>query len=65
MSKRPPFRQRDVTRLVRAATAAGIRVNRIEIGPDGGIAVSDAGDPAPCSLVNADTIFDAGRWGKQ
>jgi hypothetical protein len=37
------FRQVDVTRAARAATAAGLRVASIKIGRDGGIEILTAG----------------------
>ena len=40
MSRRPcTFKQQDVTRVLRAAAAAGIEVQRIEVGKDGKIIV--------------------------
>jgi hypothetical protein len=33
------FRQRDVTRAIRAVSAAGVGIVRVEIGPDGKIVV--------------------------
>jgi hypothetical protein len=35
----PPFRQRDLTRAIRAVTVAGVSIARVEIGPDGKIVV--------------------------
>jgi hypothetical protein len=39
------FRQVDVTRAVRGATAAGLHVSSIKIGPDGGIEILTGGAP--------------------
>jgi hypothetical protein len=40
MSRRPQtFRQRDVTRAIRAVSAAGVRIGSVEIGADGKIVV--------------------------
>ena len=40
MSRAPlPFRQRDLTRAIRAVTVAGVGIARVEIGPDGKIVV--------------------------
>lgn len=36
------FRERDVTRAVKAVTKAGVQVDRVEIGPDGKIIVAAA-----------------------
>jgi len=36
---RPHFRQRDVTRAIRAVSVAGVAVARVEIGRDGRIVV--------------------------
>lgn len=43
------FRQVDVTRAARAATAAGLRVASIKIGPDGGIEILTA-ETAPVEI---------------
>jgi hypothetical protein len=40
------FRQRDATRALRAAKAAGIEVGRFEISADGRIIIIPAGDTA-------------------
>jgi hypothetical protein len=57
MSRRPStFRQQDVTRALRAATAAGIAVRRIEIGPDGRIAI-EAGE-----AVETETEAGSNPW---
>lgn len=60
MSKRPAFRQRDVTRLVRAATAAGVKVVRVEVAADGKIAVMAEG--AMSSLAEPVESFEACPW---
>jgi hypothetical protein len=45
MARRPcSFRQGDVTKALRAASAAGAQVQRIEIAPDGRI-VMEMGEP--------------------
>jgi hypothetical protein len=50
------FKQRDVTRALRAAMAAGIEVGRIEIDQAGKISVvigqSNATDPAPTAAAS-------------
>jgi hypothetical protein len=43
------FRQADVTRAARGATAAGLRVSSIKIGRDGGIEILTA-DAAPVEI---------------
>ena len=37
--KRTTFRQSDVTRAVKVVTAAGIKVSKVEISPDGKVAI--------------------------
>ena len=53
------FRQVDVTRAVRGAAAAGLRVSGIKIGPDGGIEIL-TGD-APSVEVNVFSEWKAKR----
>lgn len=61
MSKRPAFRQRDVTRLVRAATAAGVKVVRVEVDASGRISVLS--ETAALSTVEgADDPLNACPW---
>ena len=40
------FRQQDVTRAVKAVTAAGVHIARIEIAKDGRIVIITAAEPA-------------------
>jgi hypothetical protein len=40
------FRQTDLTRAVRAVEAAGMKVTRVEIDPDGRIILQSGGAPA-------------------
>lgn len=46
-----PFRQSDVTRAIRAAEVAGLRVGRVEITPEGGINVVVAPEAAQVELT--------------
>lgn len=43
-ARRAPFRQANVHRAVKGAMAAGFKVGRIEVGPDGRIILVTAGD---------------------
>jgi hypothetical protein len=46
MARAPPtFRQQDVTKAVKAVTAAGVHIARIEIAKDGRIVIITAGEP--------------------
>jgi hypothetical protein len=54
------FRQADVTRVVKAALAAGLVVDRVEIDADGKIAVVTASAPPPSSTSAADLAVE--RW---
>ncbi len=47
------FRKRDVTRAVRAVTAAGVHIARVEIGKDGKIVVVTQ-QPAPSQQDDLD-----------
>jgi hypothetical protein len=59
MSRRPPtFRQADVTRAVKAAKAAGIKVTRVEITKDGKIAIVTS------EQVPADECDELDKWVK-
>jgi hypothetical protein len=56
------FRQRDVTRVLRATIAAGIGVGRIELDRDGKIIVVTMNETAPASADILDeelAIFEA------
>ncbi|MFK4647939.1 hypothetical protein ABIF96_006513 [Bradyrhizobium ottawaense] len=58
MSRGPStFRQQDVTRAVRATVAAGIEVERVEIGKDGRIVVVAGKVKQP-----AQTATTANEW---
>jgi hypothetical protein len=58
MSRRPAaFRQLDVTRALRGTVAAGIEVQRIEIGPDGKIIVVTA-KPAEAAADDGGNEWD-------
>jgi hypothetical protein len=58
MSRGPStFRQQDVTRALRATEAAGIEIERVEIGKDGKIVVF-AGKPKEA----ADDSKDGNEW---
>jgi len=39
MERSPPFRKRDLTRAVLALEAAGLMIDRIEVGKDGTLAL--------------------------
>jgi hypothetical protein len=52
------FRQRDVTRAVRATLAAGVKVSRIEIDPVTGKIVIVSGTPEKA----AETEGEANEW---
>ena len=54
------FKQRDLTRALRGAKAAGIEVGRIEIDPTGKISVV-IGKPDITNTV-AETNSDVGEW---
>jgi hypothetical protein len=56
MNRRAPFRQVDVTRALRAAKAAGLKVSRFEISADGKIIVDSIIAP-----VATDTVAPPGR----
>ena len=47
MTKRPTFRQRDVTRAIRAAAAAGMGIARVEVSGDGRIVLVAQSSPMP------------------
>ncbi len=58
MARRPaPFKQTDITRAVRAVTAAGVDVGRVEISSDGKIVIERKNDAAP----GATNALDAWR----
>jgi hypothetical protein len=54
----PPFRQRDVTRTIKATRAAGVEVDRVEITP-GKIVVHicGSGDDNPKQQNSADAVL--------
>jgi hypothetical protein len=55
MSRRPStFKQQDVTRALRAAVAAGIEVQRVEIAKDGRIVIVASPGAAASSLDDLD-----------
>jgi|HubBroStandDraft_6_1064221.scaffolds.fasta_scaffold1170189_2 hypothetical protein len=55
MARRPSnFKQRDVTRALRGAMAAGIEVGRFEIGGDGKIVVIPAGETPSAPVTDLD-----------
>jgi hypothetical protein len=65
MARQPSrFKQREVSRLLRAAKAAGVEVDRVEIDTDGKIVVhllgSGDGDP---KLNTADAVLEKLKYG--
>ncbi|MBL0405487.1 hypothetical protein JKG68_16075 [Microvirga aerilata] len=60
MNRPGRFRQADVARAVRGATAAGMKVSRVEIEADGRI-VLVSGDPARRDSDTADSALDTWR----
>ena len=47
MSRAPQtFRQRDITRMIKAAKAAGEQVRKVEIDKDGKVTVTTSGEPS-------------------
>jgi hypothetical protein len=60
MSNRPAtFRQVDISRAVRGATAAGLAVGRVEIDPTGKIVLVAATEPRG---ANSDRQGDTNEW---
>ena len=60
MSRGPStFRQQDVTRVLRATAAAGIEVERVEIGRDGKIVVFAGTAKEPADNVKEGNEWDA------
>jgi hypothetical protein len=51
------FRQQDVTRAVKAVTAAGVHIARVEIDKTGKIAIITAG-----AADRADQVTEANEW---
>jgi hypothetical protein len=58
MSKRQTFRQVEITRAIKGATAAGLAVNRVEVMPDGRLILSEVADTAPDTQSEADNWFN-------
>jgi hypothetical protein len=53
------FRQREITRTIRAARAAGLAVDRVEVNSDGRIVVHFGnGDDSPKKLNTADAVLE-------
>jgi hypothetical protein len=53
------FRQREITRSIRAAVAAGAKVDRVEVDPDGKIVVHiGGGGDSPKQTNSADAILE-------
>jgi hypothetical protein len=51
-SRRSSFRQSDVTRALRGAEKGGMRVERVEIGPDGKIMMFSGSSASSCTPSN-------------
>jgi hypothetical protein len=66
MSRAPlPFRQRDLTRAIRAVTVAGVGIARVEIGPDGKIVVvTQQSLPTPQSDLDRELAEFEARHGQ-
>ena len=61
MSNRPAsFRQADVSRAVKGATAAGLTIGRIEIDPTGKIVLVAATEAARATITNR--AGDINEW---
>jgi hypothetical protein len=60
---RTPFRQADISRAVKGATAAGLVIGRVEIDPNGTIVIvsGDAADQKVAGAVDARTGIIARR----
>lgn len=58
------FRERDVTRAVKAAKKAGVEVARVRIAPDGTIVI-DVGKPIPLAPDDQPNEWDGVFGGKK
>jgi hypothetical protein len=60
VARRPcKFRQREITRSIKAARAAGLAVDRVEIETDGKIVVHlGNGDDSPKNFNTADAVLE-------
>jgi hypothetical protein len=68
MVRQPPkFRQREITRTLRAAAAAGVQIYRIEIDTDGKIIahLHGSGGDNPKKPNTADAVLESLKHGKQ
>lgn len=59
MKRAATIRQGDVSRAIRAATAAGLQIARVEIAPDGNVTIvtpagdaQDAPEPTPAAAID-------------
>ena len=58
-SDRIIFKQHDLTRAIKGATAGGLTVSRIEIEPNGRLAIITGKDAAADRRTEAEKAFDA------
>jgi hypothetical protein len=56
------FRERDVTRLIRAARKAGVELNRVSVDPRTGKIIATFGTPEDGQVLSTNGHADENQW---